>query len=273
MKVTKILLSSVLVIGSMATLSSIQASAYNNSSPVSKIYINSTSVGSSLYQSIPKFKKTLSTNKIIWTGKTIKVTANTVEQDNAATFESKVIKSIVISKAKVNQTINTEGFEEKLLDVTSVVDSSSGDWVAIQAAKSAGSTLILVNLKTGKSKNVNDRLVKEGKKGIETIASFNWSPKEDKIAISYGDTEKSSLAIYDPKKDTFEYLPRATNYISTGLVLWHKNGKTLDYISEYPSNQKILFRYNTTNKKVKPVKKITQKEFQQLLKLDKYPEV
>ncbi|MET1174532.1 hypothetical protein [Paenibacillus amylolyticus] len=272
MKVTKILLSSALVIGSMATLSSIQASAYNNSTPVSKIYISSTSVGSSLYQSIPKFKKTLSTNKIIWTGKTIKVTANTVEQD-AATFESKVIKSIVISKGKVNQTIKTEGFEAELLDVTSVVDSYSGDWVAIQAAKSAGSTVILMNMKTGKSTIVNDRLVKAGKKGIETIASFNWSPKEDKIAISYGDTEKSSLAIYDPKKDTFEYLPRTTNYISTGLVLWHKNGKTLDYISEYPSDQMILFRYNTANKKVKPVKKITQKEFQQLLKLDKYPEV
>ncbi|GGH70280.1 hypothetical protein GCM10008014_54560 [Paenibacillus silvae] len=269
MKVTKILLSSVLVLSSMATLSSIQASAFNTNTSVSPITIKSTSMASSLYQSIPKFKKTLNGNKIIWTGKTIKVTANTVGQEKAATFESKIIKSIVVSKGKISRTINTGDYDEKLLDVTSVVDSYTGEWVAIQASKSAGNVLILVNLKTGEATLINDRLLKAGKKGIETIASYNWSPKENKIAFSYGDTEKSSLAIYDPVKDTVEYLPRETNYISTGLLLWHKNGNTLDYISEYPSNQMILYRYNSANKKVKPVKKISQKEFQQLLKLDK----
>lgn len=79
------------------------------------------------------------------------------------------------------------------------------------------------------------------------------------------------MAIYDTKKDSFVDLPRATNYISTGLILWHKNGKSIDYISEYPSDQWILFRYDTENKKVKPVKKITQKDFQQWFKLDKSP--
>ncbi|WP_190945691.1 hypothetical protein [Paenibacillus sp. UASWS1643] len=75
------------------------------------------------------------------------------------------------------------------------------------------------------------------------------------FAFSYGNTEKSTLAIYDTKKERFVYLPRATNYISTGLILWHKNGKSIDFISEYPSDQWILFRYNTESKKVKPVKK------------------
>lgn len=273
MKFTYVLLSSVLVLGSVVALSSAQADAYNNNKPIltSQISLESTSVSSSFYQNVPKFKKTMSSNKIIWTGKTIKVTANTMEQDKAATFESKFIESIVISKGKMIYTLETGKFTEKWLDVTSAVDSQSGEWLAIQLEKSAGSSVILIDLKNGKSTILGDRLVKAGKKGIETIASYNWSPKEDKIAISYGDTEKSSIAIYDPKKDSFEYLPRTTSYISTGLILWQKNGKVMDYISEYPSDQMVLFRYNTETKKVKSVKKITRKEFQRLFKLDKYP--
>lgn len=157
------------------------------------------------------------------------------------------------------------------MDITSVAQSPSNEWIAMQAEKSAGSNLILVNLKTGKYTILNECLEKSGKQGVETIASYNWSPKEDIIAFSYGDTEKSTLAIYDTKKDSFVYPPRATNYISTGLILWHKNGKSIDYISEYPSDQWILFRYDTESKKVKPIQKITQKEFQQWFTLDKYP--
>ncbi|MBT2283434.1 hypothetical protein J7E78_07770 [Paenibacillus polymyxa] len=128
-----------------------------------------------------------------------------------------------------------------------------------------------MNLKTGNYTIINERLETAGKQNVETISSYNWSPKEDIIAFSYGNTEKSTLAIYDTKKDRFVYLPRATNYISTGLILWHKNGKSMDYISAYPSDKWILFRYDTGSKKVKPVKRITKKEFQQWFKLDKYP--
>ncbi|WP_340029859.1 hypothetical protein MHB71_13095 [Paenibacillus sp. FSL H7-0940] len=114
-----------------------------------------------------------------------------------------------------------------------------------------------MNLTTGEYTILNERLEKAGKQGVETIASYNWSPKEDIIAFSYGNTEKSTLAIYDTKKERIVYLLRATNYIRTSLILWHKNGKSIDFISEYPSDQWILFRYNTESKKVKPVKKIT----------------
>ncbi|MGO4531752.1 hypothetical protein AB4Z30_21945 [Paenibacillus sp. 2TAF8] len=270
MKAAKTILSSVVAIGVITTLSGVsQVSADQGSKMTSQISVKAASVEPDLYQEVPKFKKTLSKDKVIWNGKNIELIANIVEEENVPASESKVIRSIVISKGKMKQTIKADDLGEKWHEVIRVVDSNSGDWVAVQVAKSAGNAVILVNLKTGESTILNDRLAEEGKKGVESIPSFNWSPVEDKLAISYGNTEKSSLAIYDAKKGTFEYIPRTTNYISTGVILWHKNGKSFDYISEYPSDQMSLFRYNTATKKVKPIKKMTQKEFQQFMKLDK----
>lgn len=206
---------------------------------------------------------------MVWKGDNITVTAITLKQDAAADFEQNIIGTIVVAHGKEKHILHTEDFGVKLEDITSVAESPSNSWIAIRAEKTAGSNLILVNVKTGKDTILNERLEKTGKQDVETITSYNWSPKEDIIAFAYGNTEKSILAIYDTKKDRFVYLPRATNYISTGLILWHKSGRNMDYISEYPSDQWILFRYDTTSKKVKPVKKMTRKESQQWFKLDK----
>lgn len=271
MKYTNVLLSSLIVLGSLSTLSSASSSFHTSDKIAHNIAADSTSVNASTYQSISKFEKTIDSNKILWRGNNITITANTLKLDAAADFEQNIIDTIVVTHGKEKYTLQTGDFEVKLLDITSVVKSPSNEWIAIQVEKSAGSNLILVNLKTGNYTIINERLETEGKQNVETIASYNWSPKEDIIAFSYGNTEKSTLAIYDTKKDRYVYLPRATSYISTGLILWHKNGKSIDYISEYPSDQWILFRYDTETKKVKPVKKITEREFQQLFKLDKYP--
>ncbi|WP_405170617.1 hypothetical protein MHI12_24720 [Paenibacillus sp. FSL H8-0280] len=269
MKYTNVLLSSVIVLGSMGTLST-ASSSFHTSDKIAHIAAGSTSVNASTYQNISKFEKTISSNKIVWKGDNTSITANILKLDAAADFEQNIIDTIAVTHGKEKHTLQTGDFEVKLLDITSIAQSPSNEWVAIQVEKSAGSNLILVNLKTGNYTIINERLEKAGKQNVETISSYNWSPKEDIIAFSYGSTEKSTLAIYDTKKDSVVYLPRATNYISTGLILWHKNGKNMDYISEYPSDQWILFRYDTGSKKVKPVKKITQKEFQQWFKLDKY---
>ncbi|WP_339310717.1 hypothetical protein NZ043_03740 [Paenibacillus sp. FSL k6-2145] len=268
MKYTNVLLSSVIVLGSLGTLST-ASSSFHPSEKVAHIAAKSTSVNSSTYQSIPKFIKTIGSNRMVWKGDNTTITANTLKQDAVADFEQNIIDTIVVAHGKEKHILHTEDFGVKLLDITSVAESPSNGWIAIRAEKSAGSNLILVNFKTGKYTIVNERLEKAGKQDVETISSYNWSPKEDIIAFSYGNTEKSTLAIYDTKSDRFVYLPRATNYISTGLILWHKNGKNIDYISEYPSDQWILFRYNTASSKVEPVKKISRKEFQQWLKLDK----
>ncbi|MDR6719764.1 hypothetical protein ABGV43_09065 [Paenibacillus amylolyticus] len=268
MKYTHALLSSIIVLGSLGTLSTAPTS-FHTSDKVAHINAESTSINSSTYQSIAKFRKTMGSDKIVWKGDNITVTANTLKLDAAADFEHNIIDTIAVAHGKDKHILHTEDFGVNLVDITSVAESPSNEWIAIRAEKSAGSNLILVNCKTGKYIILNERLEKTGKHDVETISSYNWSPKEDIIAFSYGNTEKSILAIYDTKKDRFVYLPRATNYISTGLILWHKSGRNMDYISEYPSDQWILFRYNTTSKKVKPVKKMTRKESQQWFKLDK----
>ncbi|MFX3645961.1 MAG: hypothetical protein ACE3K2_15045 [Paenibacillus sp.] len=268
MKYTNVLLSCVIVLGSLGALST-APSSFHPSDKIAHIAAKSTSVNSSTYQSIPKFNKTIGLNKIVWKGDNSTITANILKQDAVAHFEQNIIDTIVVAHGKEKHILHTGDFGVKLLDITSVAESPSNGWIAIRAEKSAGSNLILVNVKTGEYTILNERLEQAGKQDVETISSYNWSPKEDIIAFSYGNTEKSILAIYDTKKDRLVHLPRATNYISTGLILWHKNGKNMDYISEYPSDQWILFRYNTASKKVKPVKKISQNEFQQWFKLDK----
>ncbi|MGX1831051.1 hypothetical protein ACWIE6_22700 [Paenibacillus taichungensis] len=264
--------STVLLLGGLtATSSSIVGAKPAAPERISQLSVNTTSVTPSIYSSIKPFKKSNSTNKIIWKGGNITLTATTVKLEGVPTFEQNVIQSIVVSKGSQKHTIETSNLEDSWLDITSVVASNSNTWLAVHAKRSSGNTLVLLNLQTGDVTELNERLKKAGKKNIETIADYNWAPNEDQIAFSYGDPSKSSLAIYNVQKESFIYLPRTTNYISTNLILWQKNGKVLDYISEYPSDQMILYRYSIESNKVKPVKKISRNEFAEWFKLDKYP--
>ncbi|WP_413374585.1 hypothetical protein [Paenibacillus taichungensis] len=263
--------STVLLLGGLTTTSSSVVGAKPAASElISHSSINAISVTPSIYSSVKPFKRNNSTNKIIWKGGNITLTATTVKLEGKPTFEQNVIQSIVVTKGSQKHTIETRDLEDNWLDITSVVASNSNTWLAIHAERSSGSTLMLLNLQTGEVTELNDRLKKAGKKNIETIADYNWAPNEDQIAFSYGDPSKSSIAIYNVQKESFVYLPRATNYISTILILWQKNGKILDYISEYPSDQMILYRYSIESNKVKPLKKISRNEFAEWFKLDKY---
>ncbi|MDY8096376.1 hypothetical protein UY456_25730 [Paenibacillus polymyxa] len=261
-------LSIVVLVGSVSGFSI--ANADSTLRPNTYVQSSVNAVNPSVYQSITKFKKSETPNQLIWKENNISLVAKKIELENAPSSEKSVITSIMIKKGEKSYTIKTDGYNDKLRDISSAVLSPSNTWLAIQAQRSAGDTLLLINLKTGKSTIVNDLLKAKGKKNIESITAYNWSPKEDQIAFSYGDTSSSSIAIYNTKKDAFIYLPRETDYISTSLILWHENGKNFDYISEYPSDQKKLYRYSMDSKKVKPVKKISQREFQQWFKLDKY---
>ncbi|TQS00902.1 hypothetical protein [Paenibacillus ottowii] len=261
-------LSGIVLVGSVSGFSIVNA----NRTLHPNTYVQSSvhAVNPSVYQSITKFKKSETPNQLTWTEKNITLVAKKIERENIPSSEKRVITSITIKKGDKNYTLKTDGYNDKLRDISSVAVSPSNTWLAIQAERSAGNTLLLINLATGKSIIVNDLLKAKGKRNIESITAYNWSPKEDQIAFSYGDTSSSSIAIYNTNKDAFIYLPRETNYISTSLILWHKSGKNIDYISEYPSDQKKLYRYSMDSKKVKPVKKMSQIEFQQWFKLDKY---
>lgn len=261
-------LSSIVLVGSVSGFSI--ANANSTLRPNTHVQSSVNTINPSVYQSVTKFKKSETPNQVIWKENNVSLVAKKMELENAPSSEKSVITSITIKTGEQNYTIKTDGYNDKLRNISSAVLSPSNTWLAIQARRSAGDTLLLINLKTGKSTIVNDLLKAKGKKNVESIAAYNWSPKEDQIAFSYGDTSSSSIAIYNTKKDAFIYLPRETDYISTSLILWHKDGKSLDYISEYPSDQKKLYRYSMDSKKVKPVKKISQNEFQKWFKLDKY---
>ncbi|MGD0030908.1 hypothetical protein SLT67_06060 [Paenibacillus illinoisensis] len=264
MKYTHILLSGAILLSSLSMLSLPQQSA---SKTAAKSSVENKVVDSSIYPNANQFNKKISANKIVWTGMNVILEADVVNKPDRASFEQNVIESITVTVGEQTYIINTGKFDDQLLDIISMDVSRSKDWIAIHAERSAGKTLILVEVKTGKLMVLNDLMQDDRNQPIETIASYHWSPKKDEIAISFGDTAKSSLAIYDPSKDSFHYLPRRTNYISTNLVLWQKNGNTLDYISEYPSDQLILFRYNTKTNQVKPVQKINKQEWAQWFEL------
>lgn len=138
MKYTNVLLSSVIVLGSLGTLST-ASSSLHTSDKIAHIAANSTSVNSSTYQSISKFEKTKGSNKIVWRGDDITITANTLKQD-AADFEQNIIDTIVVTHGKEKHTLQTGDFEVRLLDITSVAVSPSNEWITIQVEKVLAAT-------------------------------------------------------------------------------------------------------------------------------------
>ncbi|WP_044878994.1 hypothetical protein [Paenibacillus sp. IHBB 10380] len=264
MKYVAVFLLSVMLMGYTSNSSSAAVKSQTHSVSSVQSHAKEVFLETSLYQSITKFKKTVSQSKIIWKGKDITLTANKIKLDHVATFEQNVITTMVITNGSKKYTIPFDESDERPLDISSVSLAPSHTFLAVHVNHSAGYYLLLVDLKTGKSTMLNDRLKAEGKGFIETISAYNWSPKENKIAFAYGDTSKKSIAIYNVNNDTFFYLPRETNYISTALVLWHKNGEILDFICEYPSDQWKLYRYSTNSKKVKTIKSINREELSKL---------
>ncbi|PYE47661.1 hypothetical protein DFQ00_112110 [Paenibacillus barcinonensis] len=128
MKTAKTILSGVLVAGVITTLSGVSpASAFQSGEIASPIAAKESLVDFTLYDKVPKFKKTVSSDKVIWTGNHIKLVANIVEDEHVPAFESKVIESIVITEGKVKHTIKTDHYTEKLHEVQSVVHSKSGN--------------------------------------------------------------------------------------------------------------------------------------------------
>ncbi|WP_258013845.1 hypothetical protein [Paenibacillus polymyxa] len=205
-------------------------------------------------QSITKFKKNESQGQVIWKEKNITLTAKKTELKNAPSTEKNLITSITIKKGEKIYTIHTDKFDDKLRDISSVSICPSSNWLAIQTRRSAGETVLLVDMKNGKHQVLNDQLSAAGKKNIETINSYNWSPKADQIAFSYGDTSTSSIAIYNPQKGEFTFLPRETDYILYGILFYnhtikHRANSLLAIEILLPTGDPIKFFYGNKNEK------------------------
>ncbi|WP_145050002.1 hypothetical protein [Paenibacillus xylanexedens] len=265
--VTGWLLIGVLLSGLTTTVPSMVVAKQNLSESVTSNSVLSATTAPSVYASNHTFQKSNS-NPLHWKGGNITLTTTSTQREDVPAFEQHVIQSIVVTQGKQQYTMQTSDWEDKLLQITSVAASDSKAWIAIQAERSAGSSLILLNLETGEWRNLQDRLHQAGQKNVETITAYAWAPSEDQVAFSYGDTSKSTISIYNAQQDRLMKLPRTTNYITTSLILWQKDGTWLDYISEYPSDQFILYRYTLASNKVKPVKKMKRQESQEWIKLN-----
>ncbi|MDQ0194717.1 hypothetical protein [Paenibacillus wynnii] len=163
------------------------------------------------------------------------------------------IESITIQKGNQNQSV---AIMDKPYNISSVAVSADGEYLAISLYyQNVGNNVILISLSNGKQIILNDQT---GESFIETIHTFNWSPKEDILAFAYGNTGSSKIGFYNAVTNTFETIPG--EYITTQFILWNKEGDILDFISEKPADRFTLYRYSLNNTQVETVEYILQKD-------------
>ncbi|MMZ53791.1 hypothetical protein D1872_155940 [compost metagenome] len=125
-------LSSIVLVGSISGFSITNA----NSTLQPNTYVQSSvnTVNPSVYQSITKFKKNETPDQVMWKEKNITLLAKKVELENVPSSEKSVITSITIKKGEKSYTLKTDGYNDKLRDISSVVLSPSNTWLAILQA-------------------------------------------------------------------------------------------------------------------------------------------
>ncbi|AWB46502.1 hypothetical protein DCC85_21580 [Paenibacillus sp. CAA11] len=267
MKKTAALLAGALLVGSMGYSSAAAAQSSPNPSPRISAAITGSVPNTALYQPVKyKFTKAVSQSAVTWKGNqltlmALKTVANSEEVVNP---EQKVLGSMNLTYGDKKFTIP---FSERPVDIRSLSLSASKDYLAVSAEYSAGSKLYIVNLSTGKFVILNDVLEAKGKGFVESVSAFNWAPSGSQLAFAYGDTSESYPALYDAKTGKLTSIYSKVKYISTAAVLWHKNGKGFDFISESPSDRFKLYRYSVGGA-IKAVKTIERNDMAKWLKFD-----
>lgn len=152
-----------------------------------------------------------------------------------------------------------EFIQHNISNVVSVALSASHNYVAINVlATNIGHQLIVLDLTNGKSSYMNNEIDKG--ENYESIYTYNWSPKDNKLALSYGYLGSCSLAVYDFDNKKLIKLPEKEPYIETPFILWDKDNDGIDFINEYPSNQYMLYRYTMGSDQVKVITEISKSE-------------
>lgn len=185
------------------------------------------------------YEKELYDNKIVWRVNDITFIANKSNLEEKHTSDT-IIDSMTIEKGNRKYDIK---LDEKPISISSLGLSASNEYLAVNAFYHYGYKVIIINLNSGEYFILNEYLKSNREGFVETIHAYNWSPDSNKLAFSFGNTSKSRLAIYNLNNKTFSFIPAENDYITTAYILWHKDGKGLDFISEYPSNHYKLYRY------------------------------
>ncbi|WP_334074439.1 hypothetical protein [Paenibacillus sp. A14] len=218
---------------------------------------NETKVDLSLYYSPDKEAvKKVTSNKITW-------------KENKVTFIANKKKDSISTLNFINKDKNFKiKIDPKPDDIFSLSLSSTKQYVAVALKYGYGNKLMLLNLSSGKYFILNDLLKSNNKGTVESISANNWSPDGKKIAFRYGDTSTSKLAIYDVEKNTFSYPPIREDYLGVYRIMWYKDGKCFDYISDFPDNPALkLYRYTLNDNSITTVSSITENELSNMDKL------
>lgn len=194
--------------------------------------INKTIEMSNYFISDQKAEITSTEGEITWKSSEITLIA----KESSATISSIQINNGT-NKYDISIPEEITGNEAEL---NSVSLSPSKRFIAINIfIKNVGNQLIVIDLADGKNITLN----KLDNKYYEEIHSYNWSPTDNKLAFSYGNTSSSKLAIYDFDNQELQTLPDK-GLINTLYIIWNKDGKGLDFISESPTDEFKLYRYD-----------------------------
>ncbi|MDN4081199.1 copper amine oxidase N-terminal domain-containing protein [Paenibacillus polymyxa] len=214
----------------------------------------------SLYYSPDKEAvKEVTSDKITW-------------KENEVTFiadKKKEDKGSISTMNFINKDRNLKiQIDPKPDNIFSVSLSSTKKYVAVALRYSYGNKLMLVNLSNGKYFIFNDVLKSKNKGTVESISANNWSPDGKKIAFRYGDTSTSKLAIYDVENNTFSYPPLQEAYVGVYRIMWLKDGKSFDYIADFPTNPSLkLYRYNLIGNSINTISSVTKDELSNMDKI------
>ncbi|MGZ7442628.1 hypothetical protein [Paenibacillus sp. TH7-28] len=182
-------------------------------------------------------------SKLTWTAGAVTLTADKKKGE----FGTPVIASIAVKTE--GQKSYTVKFDPDPKEIRSLALSADDRYLAINLFYSnVGDKLIAVNLESGKQIDINAEIgsmQKEyGQPVVETVHAYNWSPDGHTLALSFGDTSSAIPALYDPEENSLHKVGGDKNYITTAYALWHKDGSIVDYISEQPSDEYHLYRYD-----------------------------
>ena len=181
-------------------------------------------------------------SKLTWTAGGVTVTAKKKKGE----FGTPVLASMAVKTKGWSYPVK---FDAEPKEISSLALSADDRYLAINLFYSnIGNKLIAVNLESGKQIDINAEigsLQKEyGETVVETVHAYNWAPGGHTLALSFGDTSSAIPALYDPEENSLHKVGGDKNYITTAYALWHKDGNIVDYISEQPSDEYHLYRYD-----------------------------
>lgn len=144
-------------------------------------------------------------------------------------------------------------------DISSVELSADQSFLAIEVFyENVGSKVLIVNLSNGENTFLDDEINADAP--VETIHAYSWSPQGNQLAFSYGDTSTSKLAIFDLDAKKIKNLPDVEEIINTLYIMWNKNGESIDFISEYQSDQFNLYRYTFDDNQIQLINEVSREE-------------